>query len=159
MATISKIAPCLWFNFNAEEAVEFYLTIFKGSIISKSYYWEGSPAPKGALLVAEFELDGQRLLALNAGPNFPFTEAVSFAIDCSSQEEIDFYWKKLCEDGGSPGQCGWLKDKFGLSWQLFPTPVKKLLIDGEPQRIARMMNALGTMTKLDLNQLLKAYNE
>ncbi|HTK25783.1 MAG TPA: VOC family protein, partial [Pyrinomonadaceae bacterium] len=118
---MQKITPFLWFDNNAEEAMNFYTSVFKDSKqVKVSRYPEGAPAPAGSVMVAEFELEGQRFIALNGGPQFKFTEAVSFVVNCETQEEVDYYWSRLTADGGAESMCGWLKDKFGLSWQITP---------------------------------------
>lgn len=145
-----KITPCLWFNFNAEEAVRHYLGIFEDSrILEISHYGDAVPAHKGEVLTILFELQGQQILALNAGPNFPFTEAISLSIDCANQQEVDTYWARL-SDGGSTGQCGWLKDKFGVSWQTAPRRLMELFTDSDKDKAARAMKAMMTMTKIDI---------
>lgn len=148
-----KITPCLWFNFNAEEAVRHYLDIFEDSrILEISHYGDAVPAHKGKVLTILFELQGQQLLALNAGPNFPFTEAISLSIDCANQQEVDTYWARLSE-GGSTGQCGWLKDKFGVSWQTAPRRLMELFTDPDKDKAARAMKAMMGMTKIDIAQV------
>jgi predicted 3-demethylubiquinone-9 3-methyltransferase (glyoxalase superfamily) len=154
---MQKITPCLWFDDQAEEAVRFYAGIFKKSKIGKfTYYGEGGPRPKGSVLTVRFRLAGQEFLALNGGPQFKFTEAVSFMVNCKSQKELDRIWTKLCE-GGSEVQCGWLKDKFGLSWQVVPAVLGKMLSDRDPERSARVFKALLGMKKLEIKELKKAY--
>lgn len=156
MTERQKIVPCLWFNFNAEEAVNHYLGIFPDArILETSYYGDAVPAHKGKVLTILFELEGQQIQALNAGPQFPFTEAISLSIDCAHQQEIDRLWTALSA-GGSTGQCGWLKDKFGLSWQLAPRRVIELLNDPDKDKAARAMHAMMTMTKIDIAQVEKA---
>lgn len=156
---MQKITPSLWFNDNAEEAINFYSSIFKNSkITDKSYYGEGSPFPAGTLLAATFYLDGQEFLAINGGPQFPFTEAVSFTVYCETQEEVDNYWAKLTADGGKEVQCGWLKDKYGLSWQITPSIMPKLLSDPDKEKAGRAMQAMMKMVKLDIAALEKAFN-
>jgi len=145
-----KITPCLWFNFNAEEAVEHYRRIFKRSrVLETSRYGDAAPALKGRVLTIRFELEEQPLLALNAGPQFPFTEAISLSVDCADQAEVDRMWDALSE-GGSQGQCGWVKDRFGLSWQIAPRPVIEMLQDPDTARAARAMAAMMTMRKIDI---------
>ena len=156
--TINKITPCLWFDKQAEEAAKFYVSIFKNSSVgSVSYYgtegFEIHGMPEGTVLTLEFQLDGQAFTALNGGPNFKFTEAVSFQVSCDTQTEIDHFWDKLSE-GGSESQCGWLKDKFGLSWQIVPTILPKLLSD--PAKSEKVMKALMQMQKLDIEKLKQA---
>lgn len=156
---MQKITPSLWFNFNAEEAISFYSTIFKNvTVKDKSYYGEGTPVPAGTLLAATFTLEGQEFLAINAGPQFPFTEAVSFTVYCETQEEVNYYWSRLTADGGKEGQCGWLKDKYGLSWQITPTIMSKLLSDPDKEKAGRAMQAMMKMVKLDIAALEKAFN-
>jgi predicted 3-demethylubiquinone-9 3-methyltransferase (glyoxalase superfamily) len=154
---MQKITPCLWFNFNAEEAVDHYMSIFtRSAILDVSHYGDAMPDLKGKVLVIRFELEGQEFLALNGGPQFPFTEAVSLAVDCADQAEVDSLWTRLSA-GGSTGQCGWLKDKFGLSWQIVPRAVVEMLQDPDAARAQRVMSALLKMTKLDIAALRTAY--
>ena len=158
---MNKIIPNLWYNKNAEEAVNFYTSIFKNSKIKdKSYYGEASSKvaemPKGSLLSIEFELDGNEFLAINGGPAFKFTEAVSFMIDCKNQEEVDYFWDKLTE-GGEESVCGWLKDKYGLSWQVVPTILNEMLKDKDAERAERVMKAMLDMKKIIISDLEKAY--
>jgi predicted 3-demethylubiquinone-9 3-methyltransferase (glyoxalase superfamily) len=151
-----KITPFLWFDNQAEEAMNFYTSIFKNSKIgSVSRYGDAGPGPKGSVMVASFELDGQKFSALNGGPQFKFTEAISFSIDCKTQEEVDYYWEKLTE-GGAESQCGWLKDKFGLSWQVIPESLGKLLSDPDPVMSGRVMMAMLKMKKIIIADLLNA---
>ncbi len=155
---MQKITTCLWFDNNIEEAVSFYTSVFKNSkITGKTYYGENMPLPKGSILTMNFELEGREFLALNGGPVFKFTEAISLVVNCENQEEVDALWNKLVE-GGQPQQCGWLKDKFGLSWQIIPTELFKLQSSNEPEKIKRMMLAMMQMVKLDMNVLKKAYD-
>ena len=159
MTTQRKINPCLWFNFNAEEAVNHYLSLFRNSwILNVSRYRDAVPDLKGKVLTIRFEIEGLQLLALKAGPQFPFTEAVSLSVDCTDQAEVDTLWRRLCE-GGSAGQCGWLKDKFGLSWQIVPRALVTLLNDPDPDRAARVMQAMMSMSKIDVARLQQAYNQ
>src|SRR5688572_5088693 len=138
-----KIRPCLWFDTDAEEATNFYVSVFKNSeVLDTSHYGDGAPMPAGTVLTITFRLDGQEFVALNGGPDFKFTEATSFMIDCASQEEVDYYWDALTKDGGEPVQCGWLKDKFGLSWQVVPTILEELIQDKDPEKSNRVMQAL-----------------
>lgn len=152
--------PCLWFDTNAWDAVTFYTTVFnnveKGKI---AYYGEGGPMPKGSVLTIEFLIEGQEFLALNAGPNFKFNEAVSFMIKCETQEEIDYYWDKLTTDGGEEGQCGWVKDKFGLSWQVYPTIMGEMMADTDSNKVTRLMQKMMTMKKLNIEELIEAYSD
>lgn len=158
MSTKQKITPCLWFNFNAEEAVNHYLSIFKRSkILEVSRYGDAMPELKGKVLIMRFELEGQQFQALNAGPQFPFTEAISLSVDCADQAEVDELWAGLSE-GGSAGQCGWLKDKFGLSWQIVPRALVAMLNDSDADKAARVMQAMMTMSKIDVARLQQAYN-
>jgi predicted 3-demethylubiquinone-9 3-methyltransferase (glyoxalase superfamily) len=154
---MQKLTPCLWFNFNAEEAVNHYLSIFKnGKVLEVSRYGDAMPELKGKVLTMRFELEGQEFQALNAGPQFPFTEAISISVDCADQAEVDALWVKLCE-GGSPSQCGWLKDKFGLSWQIVPTALVQMLKDPDPAKAQRVMGAMMKMQKIDIAALHAAY--
>jgi predicted 3-demethylubiquinone-9 3-methyltransferase (glyoxalase superfamily) len=147
----SRITPFLWFDSNAEEAVDFYLSIFKNSRrLTEVRNTGDAPGPKGGVLVVSFELDGQKFTALNGGPAFKFTEAVSFAVGCDNQEEIDYYWSKLTVGGGNESQCGWLKDKFGLSWQVVPTRIGELI------KHPKAMQAMMKMKKLDIAELERA---
>ncbi len=153
------ITPCLWFDGQAEEAAKFYTSIFKDSQITNiAHYGEGAPRPAGSVLTVAFQLDGQEYLALNGGPEFSFTEAVSFIVNCETQAEIDTYWAKLSE-GGSEVQCGWLKDKYGLSWQIVPTILSELMSASDPEKSQRMMDALMSMVKLDISKLQQAYEQ
>jgi predicted 3-demethylubiquinone-9 3-methyltransferase (glyoxalase superfamily) len=152
------ISPCLWFDQNAEEAVAFYLSVFPGSrILGTTRYSEGAPAPAGSVMTIDFEINGSHFTALNGGPYFSFSPAISFVIHCDDQAEIDYYWERL-RDGGKPEPCGWIKDRFGVSWQLVPVQLMRLLEEGEQARIARMTTALLQMQKLDLAALLTAYH-
>jgi predicted 3-demethylubiquinone-9 3-methyltransferase (glyoxalase superfamily) len=164
MATMQKISSCLWFDKEAEDAAKFYTSVFKNSRIGKMsrYGKEGfeiHQQPEGKVMTVEFELEGQKFLGLNGGPIFKFSEAISFVVNCDSQEEVDHYWDKLNE-GGDPKsqQCGWLKDKFGLSWQVVPTILSELLSDPDKQKAGRVMNAMLQMKKLDIAALKQAYN-
>ena len=158
-----KITPFLWFDNNAEEAAAFYASIFNDSEIgSKSKYNEASAEvsgqPKGSVMVVDFEIAGQKFIALNGGPHFKFTEAVSFAIDCKDQKEVDYYWSRLTADGGEESQCGWLKDKFGLSWQVVPTVLNDLVGGPDPASAKRAMEAMLKMKKLNIQTLQDAYD-
>ncbi len=151
-----KIIPNLWFDTEAEQAAEFYCSIFDNSrIVSRTHYPENGPGPAGSVMTVEFELDGQRFVGINGGPQFPFTEAVSFSITCETQDELDHYWDRLL-DGGHESQCGWLKDRYGLSWQVVPAGMEELFADPDPQRAQRAMQAMLGMRKLDLAALLAA---
>jgi predicted 3-demethylubiquinone-9 3-methyltransferase (glyoxalase superfamily) len=151
-----KITPNLWFDTEAEEAADFYTSVFKDSrIVSTARYTEGSMGRAGTVMTVDFELNGQRFIGINGGPQFKFDEAVSFAITCEDQDEIDYYWEQLSE-GGSEGPCGWLKDKFGLSWQVVPTGMEELFNDPDPTRAERAMKAMLQMGKLDIAALRAA---
>jgi predicted 3-demethylubiquinone-9 3-methyltransferase (glyoxalase superfamily) len=153
-----KITPFLWFNDNAEEAITLYTSLFKNSrIIYERRYGAEGPGPKGALMTAAFELNGQEFMALNGGPRFQFTEAMSLFVRCDSQDEIDFFWDKLSA-GGEKQMCGWLKDKFGLSWQIIPSILGELLGEKDPAKAGRVMQAMLQMQKLDIKKLKDALN-
>jgi predicted 3-demethylubiquinone-9 3-methyltransferase (glyoxalase superfamily) len=138
--------------------VNFYRSVFKNSkTLNEARYGDAGPGPKGSIMTVHFELEGQEFIALNGGPDFRFTEAVSFVIHCESQQEVDYYWSKLTFGGGEESQCGWLKDKFGLSWQVTPTVLPKMLMDSDPKRSNRVMQAMLLMKKLDIATLEKAY--
>lgn len=152
-----KITPFLWFDNNLEEAMNFYASVFKNSTIGEvSRYGEGAPLPAGDIMTATFELEGQKFMGLNGGPAFKFTEAVSFFVSCETQEEIDYFWNKLTAGGGEESQCGWLKDKFGLSWQIIPTALGELLNDPDPEKSKRVMQAMLKMSKIEIEELKKA---
>ncbi len=156
-APAPRITPVLWFDFNAEEAIAFYLSIFpEGRVLETSRYREGSRGPVGALLTATFEVAGQRLVALNGGPQYRFNEAISMMVRCETQEEVDELWARLT-DGGSEGPCGWLKDRYGLSWQIVPTALYELLGDPDPAAAQRAMAAMFKMKKLDIHVLRAAH--
>jgi predicted 3-demethylubiquinone-9 3-methyltransferase (glyoxalase superfamily) len=151
-----KITPCLWFDNQAEEAMNFYVSIFKNSKTGAiSRYGDAGPGPKGSVMTVEFELDGQPFVGLNGGPIFNFTEAVSFIVHCQSQEEVDDLWERLSE-GGEKSQCGWLKDKFGLSWQIVPVALMELMKDRDARKTQRVMQAMLQMKKLDIATLTRA---
>ncbi|HUC29641.1 MAG TPA: VOC family protein [Candidatus Acidoferrum sp.] len=153
---MQKITPFLWFDNQAEEAMNFYTSIFKNSKVGRvSRYGDAGPGPKGAVMSATFQLEGQEFMALNGGPLFQFTPAVSFFVNCETQEEVDHFWEKLSA-GGKQEQCGWLKDKFGLSWQIVPSILGKLLGDKDPAKASRVMQAMLQMIKLDIAALKKA---
>ena len=155
---MQKITPFLWFDNNAEEAVQFYTAIFKDSkILATSRYGDAGPGPRGSVMTIRFQLQGQEFIALNGGPHFKFTEAISFVVDCETQREIDEYWEKLSA-GGHEVQCGWLKDKYGLSWQIVPTILGQLMNDKDPAKANRVTQALMKMVKLDIEGLKRAYN-
>jgi predicted 3-demethylubiquinone-9 3-methyltransferase (glyoxalase superfamily) len=152
-----KISPFLWFDHQAEEAAALYTSIFPNSKVTEvQRYPEGAPGPAGEVMVVRFQLDGKEFTALNGGPHFTFNESVSFVVDCKDQEEVDHYWDSLIADGGEPSQCGWLKDRYGLSWQIVPTVLEELLSDPDPQRSGRAMQAMLKMSKLDIAELRAA---
>jgi predicted 3-demethylubiquinone-9 3-methyltransferase (glyoxalase superfamily) len=154
---MQKIAPFLWFNDKAEEAMNFYLSIFKNSkVLGVSRYGEGGPGPKGTVMVAKFQIEGQEFHALNGGPHFTFSEAISFLINCETQQEVDELWEKLSE-GGQKSRCGWLKDKYGVSWQVVPTILGELMQGKDPEKSKRVMHAMLQMDKLDIEGLKRAY--
>jgi len=153
---MQKITPFLWFHNKAEEAMTFYTSIFKNSKIkSVSRYGDAGPGPKGSVMTASFLLEGQEFVALNGGPQFSFSPAISFVVNCRTQSEVDRLWENL-SSGGEPGQCGWLKDKYGVSWQIVPTILAKLLSDPDPGKSGRVMQAMLQMTKIDIAALKKA---
>jgi predicted 3-demethylubiquinone-9 3-methyltransferase (glyoxalase superfamily) len=148
-----KMVPNLWFDTEAEEAAEFYLSVFDDSrIVNVTRYPESGPRETGMVMTVEFELEGQRFIGINGGPEFKFDEAVSFMIECETQEEIDYFWEKLSE-GGEEGPCGWVKDRFGLSWQVVPTGMEEMFADPDPERANRAMKAMLQMRKIDLAAL------
>lgn len=154
---IQRITPFLWFDHQAEEAAGYYTSIFPNSKIVKVVrYGKTGPGPAGTAMTVEFQLEGQTLVALNGGPHFKFTEAISFVVNCETQDEVDAYWERLSE-GGSPVECGWLKDKFGLSWQIVPTVIGEFLSDPDPEKSQRVMQAILAMKKLDIRALRQAY--
>ena len=151
-----RIVPNLWFDTQAQEAAEFYCSIFPDSrIVSIARYPEGAPGPAGEVMTVEYELDGERIVHINGGPQFTFSEAVSFQIDCADQAEVDYYWDKLL-DGGEESQCGWLKDRYGFSWQVVPAGMDDLFSDPDPARAQRAMQAMLGMRKLDVEELRRA---
>jgi predicted 3-demethylubiquinone-9 3-methyltransferase (glyoxalase superfamily) len=155
---MQKITPCLWFDNNAEAAVNHYLSIFKSSKIGQILRCgEAGPGPKGSILTMTFQLEGQEFMALNGGPLFKFNEAISLSVDCKTQAEVDELWEKLSE-GGQKSQCGWLKDKFGLSWQVVPAALIKMLQDKDAAKSARVMSAMMQMNKLDIAKLQQAFD-
>jgi predicted 3-demethylubiquinone-9 3-methyltransferase (glyoxalase superfamily) len=154
---MQKITPFLWFDGKAEEAMNFYTSIFKNSkVVNIMRYGEAGPGPKGTVMVATFQLDGQEFTALNGGPMFTFSPAISFFVNCETQEEVDELWEKLSE-GGEKQRCGWLKDRYGVSWQIVPTVLGKLLQDKDPEKSKRVMNAMLQMNKIDIKSLKQAY--
>jgi predicted 3-demethylubiquinone-9 3-methyltransferase (glyoxalase superfamily) len=153
---LQRITPCLWFDTEGEEAARFYTSIFPNSrIVGVARYGEAGPRPAGTVMTVNFELDGQSFLALNGGPEFTFSEAISFQVSCETQEEVDEYWSRL-SDGGEEGPCGWLKDRFGLSWQIVPTALPRLLADPDAETSQRVMRAMLNMKKLDIAELERA---
>ena len=155
---MQKITPFLWFDDNAEEAMNFYISIFRNSrIVNIARYGEAGPGPKGTVMTGTFQLDGQEFVALKGGPHFKFTEAVSFVVNCETQEEVDEFWEKLSE-GGEKSRCGWLKDKYGLSWQIVPTVLVEMALDKDPEKSKRVMQAMLQMDKLDIKTLKQAYD-
>jgi len=155
---MQKITPFLWFDNNAEEAANFYVSIFKNSkVLNIARYGDAGPGPKGTVLTVNFEIDGEKFIALNGGPQFKFTEAVSFVVNCETQEEIDYFWEKLSA-GGEKSQCGWLKDKYGLSWQVVPTILGELMGGNDAERSNRVMQAILQMQKLEIEPLKRAYD-
>jgi len=156
---MQKITPFLWFDDKAEEAMNFYVSIFQNSKRGRiSRYGEAGPGPKGTVMVATFQLEGQDFMALNGGPHFKFTEAISLVVSCETQDEVDAFWEKLSE-GGAKGQCGWLKDKYGLSWQIVPAVLGELMSDPDPEKSKRVMTAMLKMTKMDIKGLQQAYDQ
>jgi predicted 3-demethylubiquinone-9 3-methyltransferase (glyoxalase superfamily) len=154
---MSQITPFLWFDNNAEDAINFYVSIFKNSkILNVSRHGEGGPGPAGTLISATFQLNGQDFMALNGGPQFAFTEAISMFVSCADQPEVDELWEKLTEDG-QPSRCGWLKDKYGLSWQIIPRALGELLGDPDPEKSRRVMEAMLQMAKIDVKALQDAH--
>ena len=152
-----RIVPSLWFDTQAEEAANFYISVFKNSrIVSTANYTEAGPGPVGSVMTVEFELDGQRFVGINGGPEFTFDEAVSFQVTCDSQDEIDYYWERLTADGGSEGPCGWCKDKFGLSWQVVPSGIEEFFGHPDTGRAARAAQAVYGMKKIDVAAVRRA---
>lgn len=155
---MQKITPFLWFDNNAEDAIKWYTSVFKNSkVLTVTHWGPGGPGPEGAVMTASIELEGQQFDLLNGGPQFKFTEAVSFVVSCATQDEVDYYWEKLSE-GGMTQPCGWLKDRFGLSWQVVPSMLPELLKDKDPRKSQALMGALMKMSKLDIAQLQAAYD-
>jgi predicted 3-demethylubiquinone-9 3-methyltransferase (glyoxalase superfamily) len=155
---MQKISPFLWFDTQAEEAAKFYVSIFRNSKIGKiARYGEAGPGPQGSVMTVAFELDGQQFTALNGGPQFKFNESISFAVRCETQEEVDDYWTRLSQ-GGRTQACGWLKDKFGLSWQIVPNALIELATDPDAEKSQRVMRAMMQMTKIDIAKLKQAYD-
>jgi predicted 3-demethylubiquinone-9 3-methyltransferase (glyoxalase superfamily) len=153
---VNEITPCLWFDTEGEEAATFYVSVFpKSKILDVSRYGAAGPRPEGTVMTVSFELGGQKFLALNGGPQFTFSEAISFQVSCKNQDEVDHFWSKLSE-GGEEGPCGWLKDRFGLSWQIVPTALPELLGDPNPERAQRVMEAMLKMKKIEIDELERA---
>jgi predicted 3-demethylubiquinone-9 3-methyltransferase (glyoxalase superfamily) len=159
---MQKITPFLWFDNQAEEAAKFYTSVFKNSKVGKVLRYDEATAkaaggPVGSVLTIEFEIEGQKFTALNGGPDFKFNESISFVVNCDSQEEVDYFWEKLTADGGQESQCGWLKDKFGVSWQITPMILIEMSHDKDPEKSERVMKAMLQMQKIDINKLKAAY--
>ena len=156
---MQKISPFLWFDGQAQEAVAFYLSVFPHAKAGKVMrFGDAGPGPKGSVLTASFELDGQEFTAINGGPEYKFTPAISSMIPCDTQQEVDDYWRKLTADGGQPVQCGWLTDKYGVSWQVTPVVLRDMLMDKDPARANRVMQAMMKMVKIDIAALERAYD-
>jgi predicted 3-demethylubiquinone-9 3-methyltransferase (glyoxalase superfamily) len=157
--SMQKITPFLWFDNQAEEAMNFYVSIFKNSkVLGVTRYGDAGPGPKGTVMTAKFQLEGQEFVALNGGPQFKFTEAISFVVNCETQKEVDEFWEKLSE-GGEKSRCGWLEDKFGLSWQIVPTVLVEMLQEKDPEKSQRVMQAMMQMVKIDIQGLKQAYEQ
>jgi predicted 3-demethylubiquinone-9 3-methyltransferase (glyoxalase superfamily) len=155
---MQKITPFLWFESQAEEAAEYYVSIFDNSrILNVERYGEAGPGPEGTAMTASFELEGQQFIALNGGPDHNFTDAISFHVNCQTQDEVDALWAKLTADGGQPGPCGWLKDRYGVSWQIIPSALPELLGDPDRERAGRVMKAMLSMSKIEIKGLREAY--
>ena len=160
MSVKQKIKTYLWFDSNAEEAMNFYVSVFKDSkVLSVMRNGDAGPGPKGSVLLGTFELEGQEFIALNGGPQFKFTEAISLFVTCENQAEVDELWQKLTADGGAPSQCGWLKDKFGLSWQIIPSALLEMMSDKDPAKSKRVTEAMLQMGKIDIAKLKTAYDQ
>lgn len=158
MATTQKITPYFWFDGNAESAVEFYTSLFPNSRVTKVARWgKGGPAPEGSVMNVAFELAGQSFIALNGGPHFKFSPAISMFVSCDTQAEVDQYWDRIVAAGGKPNQCGWIDDQFGLSWQIVPTQLVELMSDPDPIKAGRVATAMMAMVKIDLAALERAY--
>lgn len=154
---MQKITPFLWFDNNAEEAANFYVSIFKNSkVLSVSRYGDAGSGPKGTVMVAEFQIEGQEFVALNGGPRFKFDEAISFVVNCETQDEVEYFWDRLSE-GGKKSRCGWLQDKFGLWWQVVPTVLGKLMSDSDPEKVKRVTQTMLQMDRIDIEPLQRAY--
>src|SRR5690242_266645 len=158
--TSQKITPFLWFDGQAEEAANFYTSIFENSrIVDVARYGEVGPGEKGSVMTISFELEGQKFVGLNGGPHYKFTPAISFYVSCQTQQEVDYFWERLLEDGGKPSQCGWLSDKFGVSWQVVPDALIEYLQDADREKAQRVMQAMLQMVKIDINKLKEAYGQ
>lgn len=156
---MQKITPFLWFDNNAEEAVNLYTSVFKDSKVGNiTRYRKEGPGPEGSVMMVEFELFGLKYIALNAGPHFNFNESISFMVQCENQEEVDYYWNRLTADGGQESQCGWLKDKFGLSWQITPVALMKMQKDSNQKKASAAMQAMMKMKKIDIKKLQDAFD-
>jgi predicted 3-demethylubiquinone-9 3-methyltransferase (glyoxalase superfamily) len=156
---MQKITPWLWFDTQGEEAANFYITVFENSrILDVARYGAAGPGPEGAVMTVTFELDGQKLVALNGGPHFTFNEAISFQVSCETQDEVDYFWSKLAQ-GGEEGPCGWLKDKYGVSWQIVPTALAELVGNPDPEKAQAAMKAMLGMGKIDTEALQRAVNQ
>jgi predicted 3-demethylubiquinone-9 3-methyltransferase (glyoxalase superfamily) len=154
---MGKITPFLWFDTEGEDAAEFYVSVFPNSrIVDVQHYGEAGPRPAGTVMTVAFELEGQRFVALNGGPDFTFNEAISFEVECGDQDEVDGYWSALTEGGGQPGPCGWVKDKFGVSWQIVPKRLTELLADSDRAKAQRVMAAMLQMGKIEIAELERA---
>jgi len=154
---MSTFTPCLWFDVEGEDAAALYTSVFPNSrIVEVTRYGPAGPREEGTVMTVDFELDGQTFVALNGGPDFTFSEAISFQVSCETQDEVDDYWSKLTADGGEEGPCGWLKDRFGVSWQIVPTALPRLLSDPDREKARRAMEAMLTMRKLDIAELERA---
>jgi predicted 3-demethylubiquinone-9 3-methyltransferase (glyoxalase superfamily) len=155
---VQKIMPCLWFDDNAEEAAKFYVSIFENSkILRISHYGEAGPGVPGTVMAVTFQLEGLQFVALNGGPQFTFSPAISLSVDCATQQQVDELWEKLSA-GGEEVQCGWLKDKFGVSWQVVPSVLSEMLLDADPKKSQRVMEAMFQMVKLDIETLQRSYD-
>ncbi len=157
---MKKIRPCLWFDNNVEEAAQFYTSVFKNcKVLRTSYYTKDSPGVEGSILTIELEIENQQFILLNGGPQFKFNESISFAIEANTQEEIDYYWEKLIANGGEPSQCGWLKDKFGLSWQVSPAILDELITGDDRDKAKRAMDVMMKMSKIIIKDIEEAVKE
>ncbi len=155
---MDRTTPCLWFDAEGEEAANFYVSVFPNSrVVGVSRYGEAGPGPAGSVMTVDFELDGRSYVALNGGPQFTFTEAVSFQVNCADQDEVDYYWSRLA-DGGEEGPCGWLKDRYGLSWQVVPTALAQLASDPDPAKSQAVIRAMLGMKKIGVSELQAAYD-